>query len=114
MPVRSYTNEAEDIAACFLRACDITVLSRNDRRFGAEMDIVGRTRTELLVFEVKQWQTRDAFPAVSAAQRKRLAAAVEGIESEAGNSLPVSLHALLVNAGRRSVCLVPLADYSGR
>lgn len=116
MPAHSYTNVAENIAVRFLRACEITVLSRNDRRFGAEMDIVGRVKTctDLFVFEVKQWQRRDAFPAVSIAQRRRLAAAVTALESDAGNLLPVELHALLVNPVRQSVCLVPLADYSER
>jgi Holliday junction resolvase-like predicted endonuclease len=113
MPVRHYTNAAEDIAVRFLRACDVNVLSRNDRRFGAEMDIVGRAKAgaDLLIFEVKQWQSRDAFPAVSLAQRRRLTAAVTALEGEAGNLLPVQLHALLVNPARRSVCLVPLAAY---
>lgn len=115
MASHGYSNEAEDIASRFLRASQITVLSRNDRRFGAEMDIVGRPRSgaELLVFEVKQWQARDEFPAVPAAQRRRLAAAASALESEAGNRLPIALHALLVNTARQSVCVVPLADYSG-
>ncbi|HMV35247.1 MAG TPA: YraN family protein [Turneriella sp.] len=115
MPARGYVNEAEDIAVRFLRASEITVLSRNDRRFGAEMDIVGRPKGEgeLCIFEVKQWQKNAAFPAVSAAQRKRLAAAIGSLEGEAGSRLPVVLYALLVNTTRQSICLVPLADYSG-
>jgi Holliday junction resolvase-like predicted endonuclease len=113
MPVRHYTNAAEDIAVRFLRACDVNVLSRNDRRFGAEMDIVGRAKAgaDLLIFEVKQWQGRDAFPAVSLAQRRRLNAAVDALAGEAGKLLPVELHLLLVNTARQSVCLVPLAAY---
>lgn len=113
MPVSAYANEAENTAVRFLRACDIRVLARNDRRFGAELDIVARSQTgaELLVFEVKHWQSNDAFPAVSAAQRKRLVAAAMAIESEARSGLPVALHALLINTARQSVCVVPLADY---
>ncbi|GAB4442837.1 MAG: hypothetical protein OHK0011_25210 [Turneriella sp.] len=116
MPARSYTNAAEDVAVRFLRACDIAVLSRNDRRFGAEIDIVARakTGTDLLVFEVKRWQRHDAFPVVSLAQRRRLAAAATALEGEAGRLLPVEVHALLVNPARQSVCVVPLADYADR
>jgi len=115
MPAQSYTNAAEDIAVRFLRASGITVLSRNDRRYGAEVDVLGRLKgeEELYIFEVKHWQKNATFPPVSAAQRKRLVAATGAIESNAGNRLSVVLYALLVDTARHSVCLVPLADYAG-
>jgi Holliday junction resolvase-like predicted endonuclease len=97
MPVRHYTNAAEDIAVRFLRACDVNVLSRNDRRFGAEMDIVGRAKAgaDLLIFEVKQWQSRDAFPAVSLAQRQfRLFFELRNFS-----------HGFFSKAGRQGLCL---------
>lgn len=115
MAGRGYTNEAEDIAVRFLRACDITVLSRNDRRFGAEIDILGRLVRDasLLVLEVKQLQAHEQFPPVSVAQRRRLNAAVTALELDVGHNLPIALYALLVDTARQSVCLLPLADYGG-
>lgn len=110
-----FTNTAEDLAARFARACGYTVLSRNDRRFGAEIDILCRVPTgELIVFEVKRQHACADFPAVSHRQRTRLSRAIAHLTGDAGKHLTVSLHALMVDVMRESVCVIPLADYSDR
>lgn len=111
----AFTNTAEDLAARFARACGYAVLSRNDRRFGAEIDMLCRTPAgDLIVFEVKRQHVRADFPAVSYQQRTRLSRAIAHLTGDAGKHLTVSLHALMVDLARESVCVIPLADYSDR
>lgn len=111
----AFTNTAEDFAARFARACGYAVLSRNDRRFGAEIDLLCQLpKRELAVFEVKRFWKGGNFLPVSHRQRDRLSRAIADLQGEAGKYLKVSLYALLVDVKHESFCVIPLAEYSSR
>ncbi len=99
-------NAEEDIAVRFLRLSGYTILSRNDRRFFAELDILCRSPDgrELCIAEVKRRrQTGDAYPLVSEAQRRRLVNAAQTVMSEIGHFTNIRIVLLVVDAVRESV-----------
>lgn len=99
-------NNEEDIATRFLRLSGYTILSRNDRRFLAELDILCRTPDgrELCIAEVKRRRQREAdYPLISEKQRQRLIDAAQTIMREIGQFAEMRIMLLIVDAGRESV-----------
>lgn len=102
-------NAEENIAARFLRLAGFQVLSRNDRRFFAEVDLLLRSPdgTELCIAEVKRRRHRHAgYPVISELQRQRLTAAAGALMHEIGSYANVRLLLLIVDAARESAELV--------
>lgn len=109
MPVSAFVNAGEDLAARFLRLAGYTILSRNSRRFGAEVDILCRHagQNELVLFEIKSGARSD-FPALSPAQRRRLERAAQMLQAEAGRHLPIRLCLIMADAAHSLVTLTPV------
>lgn len=97
-----YQNEEENLAAAFLRAEGFTVLSRNDRRFGAELDFLcaQKDESELFIFEVKKRASARsaAYPKISFMQLRRLKKAAVKIQAAADKFLTVRVSLLVVDA----------------
>jgi len=101
-------NAEEDIAARFLRLAGYQVLSRNDRRFAAEIDLLARSAdgTELCIVEIKRRRRAAEFPLVSRVQQDRLIAAAETVMHEIGFYTNMRLLLIVVDARRQSVEIV--------
>jgi hypothetical protein len=86
------------------------VLSRNDRRFGAEIDFLcGRGACdEVFTFDVKRVHRTGsvAYPQISAAQLRRLRRAARQMQVVAGKFITVRISLLLVNAKTGDVEIV--------
>lgn len=102
-----YTNDEEDFAARFVRAMGLSIILRNARTHGAELDLVCRNRDagEIIVFEVKKRRASrfSAYPAISWRQRRRLTDAVLQLQYDADRFLPVRICVMLVDLMRGSV-----------
>jgi len=103
---RAYTNAEEDLAARFIRACGIVILSRNDRRYGAEIDILGRgaASAEYWIFEIKK-KSAAAYPALSVRQFSRLRRAAKAMQSGADEFLQIRLALIVADGVDESVAL---------
>lgn len=106
----AYANAEEDLGAHFLRLLGFTVLSRNDRRHGAELDLLVSERAggEIYIFEVKRRMRagESFYPVVSARQKSRLKKAALAMQQKAGKFLTVRICLLLVDARRGSLELI--------
>lgn len=109
MALKGFTNAEEDLAVRFVRLAGFTVLNRNTRRFGAELDILATNyaRNEYIIFEVKRWHSED-YPALSVHQRRRLEDAARAMQASAGKFLSVSLCLLVVDCKSESVIVTPI------
>jgi Holliday junction resolvase-like predicted endonuclease len=107
----AFRNEEENLAAKYLREAGFKVLSRNDRRFGAELDFLCALKAddELFIFEVKKKPRprSAAYPRISAAQLKRLRKAAVQIQADAGKFLTVRISLLIVDKVAGQVELIP-------
>lgn len=103
---RAYTNAEEDLAARFVRACGIVVLSRNDRRYSAEIDILGRDarKDEYWIFEIKKKSAAE-YPALSMRQFSRLQRAAKTLQSAADAFLQIRLALIVADCTDESVAL---------
>lgn len=105
-----FRNAEEDLAAHSLRLLGFTVLSRNDRRHGAEMDLLVSEHPggEIFIFEVKRRAMAGThfYPAISSRQRSRLKKIALTMQQEAGKFLTIRICLLLVDVRRSSVELV--------
>lgn len=105
----SFTNREEDLAAHYLRLLGFTVLSRNDRRFGAELDFLCArgASDEVFIFEVKKARRAgDGYPKISALQLRRLKHAAEKMQVSADKFITVRMVILLVDHVTRKVEMV--------
>ena len=100
----------EDLAAHFLRLLEFTVLSRNSRRHGPEVDLLSAQGEggDIFIFEVKRRAGADPkfFPAVSARQKSRLKKVALKMQQDANKFLTIRICLLLVDLRRGSVELV--------
>jgi Holliday junction resolvase-like predicted endonuclease len=102
-------NAEENLAARFLRLAGYQVLSRNDRRFFAEIDLLVRSpdSAELFIVEVKRRRHDQAdFPLISDMQRQRLTAAAGALMQEASDYMNVRMLLLVVDATRQSAEII--------
>lgn len=102
-------NAEENLAARFLRLAGYQVLSRNDRRFFAEIDLLVRSpdSAELCIVEVKRRRHDQAdFPLISDMQRQRLTAAAGALMQEASDYMNVRMLLLVVDATRQSAEII--------
>jgi Holliday junction resolvase-like predicted endonuclease len=102
-------NAEENLAARFLRLAGYQVLSRNDRRFFAEIDLLVRSpdSAELCIVEVKRRRHDQAdFPLISDMQRQRLTAAAGALMQEASGYMHVRMLLLVVDATRQSAEII--------
>ncbi len=107
----AFRNDEENIAASYLRRQGFTVLSRNDRRFGAELDFLCALKEadELFIFEVKKKpRARSAaYPRISAAQLKKLKKAALKIQTTADKFITVRISLLIADKTTGRVELIP-------
>lgn len=105
-----FANAEENFAAHFLRLIGLTVLSRNDRRYGAELDLLVSEQAgdEIYVFEVKRRAAAGvhSFPVISARQRSRLKKVALSMQQAAGKFLTIRICLLLVDVRRGSAELL--------
>ena len=101
-------NQEEDIAARFLRLAGYQVLSRNDRRFAAEIDLLARSAdgAELCIVEIKRRRQTSGFPLMSNLQQDRLIAAAKAVMHEIGVYTNMRLLLIVVDARRQSAEVV--------
>ncbi len=102
-------NAEENLAARFLRLAGYQVLSRNDRRFFAEIDLLVRSpdSAELCIVEVKRRRHDQVdFPLISEMQRQRLTAAAGALMQEASDYMNVRMLLLVVDATRQSAEII--------
>lgn len=102
-------NAEENLAARFLRLAGYQVLSRNDRRFFAEIDLLVRSpdSAELFIVEVKRRRHDQVdFPLISEMQRQRLTAAAGALMQEASDYMNVRMLLLVVDATRQSAEII--------
>ncbi|AFM14791.1 Uncharacterized protein family UPF0102 [Turneriella parva DSM 21527] len=101
-------NAEENIAARFLRLAGYQVLSRNDRRFAAEIDLLVRSTdgSELCIVEIKRRRQHAGYPLISETQRERLVSAAGAIMQEIGVYTNVRLLLMVVDAERESAEII--------
>lgn len=106
----AFKNEEENLAAAYLRANGFTVLSRNDRRFGAEFDFLCAQKSagEFFIFEVKRKPRAKSavYPRIAAAQLKRLRRAAARMQVAAEKFLTIRISLLVVDSGAGSVEMI--------
>lgn len=95
----SFSNAEEDMAASFLRLIGLTILSRNARNHGAELDFICKAGEEFFIVEVKRASPAKSgfFKPLSFAQRARLIRSAKEMQRKADKFLTVRILLLLVN-----------------
>ncbi|MCS6971540.1 MAG: YraN family protein [Leptospiraceae bacterium] len=102
----------EELAARFARLCGLVVLSRNDRRFGGEIDLLCRDRNgSLVILEVKLRHRHIGYPVISASQRARLSAAAAALEQTKGEFCCFSFFVLVADPQKQAIEPIPFAVF---
>ena len=102
-----FTNEEENIAAQFLREKGFIVLNRNNRSYGAEIDLLCTRKEDeaYYIFEVKKVarQRGLAYPRISQKQLSRLRKAAQRMQEKSDKFLTVRLCLLVVDKAAQRV-----------
>jgi putative endonuclease len=92
---------AEALAARFLAARGLTIVERNYRCRGGEIDLIARERDTLVFVEVRL-RSGDAFggarASITAAKRRRLERAASHYLAQVGREPPCRFDAILLDA----------------
>ncbi|MBN8221974.1 MAG: YraN family protein [Spirochaetes bacterium] len=106
----AFKNEEENLAAAYLRAHGFTVLSRNDRRFGAELDFLCARKSggEFFIFEVKRKPRAKSavYPRIAVSQLRRLKKAATRMQTAANKFLTIRISLLIVDRATQSVEMI--------
>ncbi|MBV6493266.1 MAG: hypothetical protein LDLANPLL_01282 [Turneriella sp.] len=106
----NFVNEEENLTAHFLRKEGFTVIARNTRRFGAEIDLLCTKEggDTYFIFEVKRRpRSKSAmYPRISKRQLLRLKTAALKIQQEAEKFLTVRIYLALVDRHNATVEII--------